>query len=222
MMTHPNTRFIVWGYMMALSVLFLFSFALPPIASLAWINGLHSDFTDGFFSTITHLGNGAFLVPLVIILLFKKLYMPVALAFSAIAQGLLVLFLKRVIFFDAVRPIAFIETSSLHRVHGVEIHSSLSFPSGHAVTVFGICVFLSLCYRNVWFSMVLLAAAVLTGLSRVYLLQHFLMDVAFGGSIGFLTAWVAYHFFAGKSNPGWLNERLELNLSSKMGPGKSI
>src|SRR5689334_1107904 len=120
MMIHPNTRFIVLGYMIALCVMFLFSFALPPIASLAWINGFHSDFVDGFFSTITHLGNGVFLVPLVIILLFKRLYMPVALAVSAIVQGLLVLFLKRVIFFDAARPIAFIETTSLHRVHGVE------------------------------------------------------------------------------------------------------
>ena len=208
--------------MIVLSTMFLFSFTFSPITSLSWINGFHSDFMDAFFSTITHLGNGAFLVPLLVILLFKRLFMPVALALCAISQGLLVVLLKRVIFFDAARPIAYIKNIPLHKVNGVDIHSTLSFPSGHAVTVFGICVFLSLCYRNIWFSLVLLVAAVLAGLSRVYLLQHFLIDVACGGTIGVVTAWIAYYVFAGKSNPGWLNERLELNVSSTIDAGKSI
>jgi membrane-associated phospholipid phosphatase len=219
---HPNTKFVFVSYAIVLGLLLVCSFSFSQLQTLVLINGTNTQQLDLFFSMVTHFGNGVLLVPVTIALLFRRFFMSVALVASGVVQGIAVLLCKRVFFTDAIRPLALFKEIPFHKVSGVDIHYAMSFPSGHTVTAFGICVFLSLCYRNMMLTFILLLIALMVGLSRVYLLQHFLMDVACGAVIGFGTALMAYHLFSTMSSPKWLNERLELTISSPFDSGKSI
>lgn len=59
-----------------------------------------------------------------------------------------------------------------------------SFPSGHTATAFAVMVAVSICLPR--FRYPLLALAVLTGLSRVYLGVHYPLDVVYGAGLGTL------------------------------------
>lgn len=70
---------------------------------------------------------------------------------------------------------------NLHLVPGVTVHSISSFPSGHSATAFTFALLLSLLSRRKLVLMIALPAATCVGYSRVYLGQHFPLDV--GGGI---------------------------------------
>lgn len=97
-------------------------------------------------------------------------------------------------------------------VQGVKMHGgSNSFPSGHTMAGFALFIFLTLCSRKGWtFDLLFFALALLVGLSRIYLGQHFLEDVLSGALIGtFLgTIWYHWHMQWGRGFPHrWLDGR---------------
>lgn len=104
-----------------------------------------------------------------------------------------------------------LDNSLLHFVPNVDVHSFHSFPSGHTATMFCFAVLLSLLLRKRWISIVLLVLAVLVGYSRIYLLQHFLMDVAVGAAVGVIVTWAVWWFFESARLPGWMDQYLKLN-----------
>ena len=85
-----------------------------------------------------------------------------------------------------------IEQGSWHLVDGVQLHQLYSFPSGHTTSIFSICVLLSLFINSRKIKYSLCFIAILTGLSRVYLAQHFLVDVFAGSLIGFSAVIISY------------------------------
>ena len=95
---------------------------------------------------------------------------------------------KHLLFPDELRPAADPkELPAIHTVPGVELHTSQSFPSGHTSAAFSI--FLLACHLISHKSVVpmgfLLALGV--GYSRIYLAQHFPVDVAAGMVVGSIT-----------------------------------
>lgn len=202
--------FIYKSFASVIVTMGLASILFPPVALVTWINGLNSEGLDMFFFLATGLGNGLILAPFVILLLFRRIYMTLGLVISGVLQGLVVMLFKRVVFPLAERPVNFLDASVVHFVPGIEVHKIMSFPSGHTVTIFGLCVFLSLCYRNNVLSMFLLAVSTIVGLSRVYLLQHFMLDVAGGAVIGTCIGVLTFHFFENISRPLWMEQRLEI------------
>ena len=69
-----------------------------------------------------------------------------------------------------------------------------SFPSGHAITGFGVAVSLGLFYPEL--QGCLLAAAFLIAGSRIILGMHFLSDVLAGSAIGALLGFTSFHIFS--------------------------
>lgn len=69
-----------------------------------------------------------------------------------------------------------------------------SFPSGHAITAFGVAVSLGLFYPEL--QGCLLAAAFLIAGSRIILGMHFLSDVLAGSAIGTLLGLTSFHIFS--------------------------
>ncbi len=153
-----------------------------------WLNMFHNPFLDMFFKYVTHLGDGWFLIPVLLFTLSRNYFLSFIFALTLIIESLLVqLVLKHGFFADIVRPIKYIYQSELlHQVDGVNIYTLHSFPSGHTQTAFLIFTFLALFCKRTSMAYLLLFLAAMVGLSRVYLLQHFFIDVWFGAIIGYI------------------------------------
>jgi membrane-associated phospholipid phosphatase len=164
---------------------------------IIYFNSLHTSFFNHFFRWTTMLAE----LPAFFLILLVAL-------FSAYGQGLLLwinsLFVfatvqvcKRLIFANEVRPSVFFEGKmNLSFVQGVAIERWHSFPSGHTATAFALFFMLSILTKDKRWSYFLFAVALLVGISRVYLLQHFLRDVYFGSLIGISVTIVFYLSFA--------------------------
>ncbi|MBO9672234.1 MAG: phosphatase PAP2 family protein [Sphingobacteriaceae bacterium] len=182
----------------ALSVLLLaiiFNFSFSKTDGFLLFNHFHTQWLDIFFKYITNLGDGLMSILAAIILLAlskKKKALTVALAY--IYSGLLVQVAKRI--FHMPRPKYFFEQTSFqynHFVEGVNMHGQNSFPSGHTASAFALATVLVLVFKKKEISFYCLFFAFLIGYSRIYLAQHFLIDVIFGAMAGIICAILSYH-----------------------------
>ncbi|MBN9299255.1 MAG: phosphatase PAP2 family protein [Filimonas sp.] len=148
---------------------------------------------DFFFHWWTYAGDGAVWVLVLIYILVKKKTRLFPLVFSAFALStIFTQICKYVIVPDEPRPILAIkETALIHTVPGVELHEVSSFPSGHTATAFTLyLLFALICSGNAWLVIGLLYA-LLVGYSRIYLAQHFPLDVGAGMVTAVLSVWLA-------------------------------
>jgi membrane-associated phospholipid phosphatase len=148
-----------------------------------FLNGNHSMFYDRFFVVTTLLGDGLFYgAALLIIVLIRIRYAIIGLL-AFLSSGLAAQSLKRI--FDLPRPRAFFDSdAALHFVESVSVHHHHSFPSGHTASAFSLFLVLAIIARNKYLGPMFLAIAVLVALSRIYLLQHFFIDIYFGSILG--------------------------------------
>ena len=165
------------------------------------INRAHTPLLDHFFAGITQLGDGAVMILPIVLTLFIKYSYAIFLSMSTLIHLVLVTLGKRVLFPGMPRPIEFLEGIDIYTVPGVQISHWNTFPSGHTTTIFMLtCAVACLNPKQKWLQLILLAIAVLTGFSRVYLMQHFLLDVVVGSVLGVGSAyggrWLTLKFFS--------------------------
>ena len=161
-----------------------------------FINTWHNPILDFFFKYWTHTGSWVFFTFLSIAFIIFKRRFGIILSVVGISVALLALLFKFALFPDVPRPMVFFESQEILKfVDGVKMLSLHSFPSGHSMAGFALATFLSLQMQRVNYSILFLAAAALTGVSRIYLAQHFLLDVMAGSLIGVVTATVVYISF---------------------------
>ena len=79
---------------------------------------------------------------------------------------------------------------------GSHVESEYSFPSGHATVSFTSMTAVYLCFNKKW-SWLGYVYAILTGLSRIYLVVHYATDVIGGCLVGILAGNSAYFFTKG-------------------------
>jgi membrane-associated phospholipid phosphatase len=96
----------------------------------------------------------------------------------------------------------------LHIVDMSELYIHNSFPSGHSTQAFAIFICLSLFVRNHLNKLLFLGIAILVAFSRVYLSQHWLVDITVGSIIGSLTAMVLYYLVVSLDKMKKLNRPL--------------
>ena len=173
------------------SIIFLYPVLFFPKGELELlINQFHNPSLDIFFKYITNLGDGSIFAVLLIGLLFYNYYASILTAMTIIFQVILVSIFKRGFYKGLERPLAFFDEGvTLNFVEGVDVHSFNTFPSGHTATAFAIFTLLFIVINNkgVIVSTILFLVAFLVGLSRVYLLQHFVVDAYFGAIFGILS-----------------------------------
>ena len=182
------------GYMVlciGCAIIFLYPVLVFPKGELELlVNRFHFPVLDFIFKYLTHLGDGSLLALLFIGALFYNYHTAIFTAFSIVIQSLLVTLFKRWIFNGLVRPVAFFDQGiALNFVDGVNVHSANTFPSGHTATAFALFAILSIMIgnREGVISTLLFLLAFVVGVSRVYLLQHFVVDVYFGAIIGMVS-----------------------------------
>ncbi len=160
-----------------------------------FLNRFHSSFLDLFFKTITYLGDGAIMIIIGIILAFFSFRKSFYIIATYLGTGMVVQILKRLVFSDMLRPVKFFgDNADLYLVEGVKLYSNNSFPSGHATSAFGLFVCLVLITSSKSWQLIFAILAILTAYSRVYLSQHFLIDIYTGSIIGTLGALFFYRY----------------------------
>ncbi|RLJ80427.1 phosphatase PAP2 family protein [Pedobacter alluvionis] len=182
----------------AISILLLaliFNFSFSKTDGFLIFNRFHTAWLDIFLKYITNLGDGLISILVATVLLAirkKKKAMTVALAY--IYSGLLIQIAKRI--FHMPRPKYYFEQTLFqynHFVEGVSMYNHNSFPSGHTASAFALTTVLVLVFKKKKISPYCLFFAFLIGYSRIYLAQHFLIDVIFGAITGITCAILSYH-----------------------------
>ncbi len=161
-----------------------------------WVNAQHAPVLDVLMRSLTHLGDGAIFVPVVLILLFVRYYYALVVSVTGLVHGLLVNFFKKIVFTNSPRPTQFFDDEAgLHVVEGVRLHCWQSFPSGHTTTAFALVLVLALLIRHRGLTLILLLVACVAGISRMYLLLHFFADVYAGAALGMCSAALVWYGF---------------------------
>ena len=159
------------------------------------INSHHHPFMDSLMKIWTLLGDGAWVLFIVGAAIFIKMRYFLILALSYILSGLSAQLLKRLVFKGMPRPEKYFELHAidydLFIVPGYDPHSWHSFPSGHTATAFGLFFGISLLLRSKLLQVLCLVLALGVAYSRIYLSEHFLMDVLGGAVLGMASAYLA-------------------------------
>lgn len=82
-------------------------------------------------------------------------------------------------------------SSMLHLVNGYH-GGRYGFPSCHAANTFALAVYLSLFFKNKWFTLFIISWSLLVSYSRMYLGVHYPGDILGGFAIGGITAVLCY------------------------------
>ena len=168
-----------------------------------FINAYHAPAFDTFFKYYTNVGLGWLLIPVAISLSFVRLRYVIISLFGALLVFIVTYGLKQ--YAHTARPIEFFSElhQTIYTVKGVEIYHWDSFPSGHTSMAF--CLFCIVALVSMKRSMKLLCfiAALLVAYSRMYLSEHFLIDVYAASLIGTGCAMISYILFMKLS---WFNK----------------
>jgi len=160
------------------------------------INQWHTVFFDIFFKYVTFLGNGWMVLILFLVFLLIKIRYAVIFLTGNFLITLLVQVTKHFIFPHALRPVAYFKgVHVLHLIPDVAMYSYNSFPSGHAATAFGIFVMLISITKNRTLKFLWLVIALLTAYSRIYLSQHFMVDILAGSLTGAIVMFLTVYYF---------------------------
>ena len=207
--------FIPFSVILIFGIILLLTFSKIDIH--LFINKHSSTFFDQCFKYITEFGAFLLIAPIIIIMaLFKYRYALMAIASSVLAS-LIVQILKRILYTDSPRPkVVFQDIYDLHFVENVHLYSTHSFPSGHTAGAFALFVVLALINKRPVCQFLFLMMAVLVGYSRMYLSQHFLIDVVVGSVVGTASALTCYFWLNSSrfSEKKFLNQSILTSLKS--------
>lgn len=170
----------------------------PKAQIVLAINGLHQPFLDRFFLNVTWLGEGFLVITCIICVIFTKYRWLFGFIIGLILHIVLIQVNKQYLFNDILRPLGYFKylgkEEVLHFVDGLKIYHKVSFPSGHTTGAAFATSFIALLFRRKSLSIVMACIAILVGISRMYLGQHFFMDIYFGFLFGSLSSLIGYYF----------------------------
>jgi membrane-associated phospholipid phosphatase len=161
-----------------------------------WLTSFNTPNRDIFFYYYTNVG-GSFPFFVVVVLLFYRYRLALFVLITQLASGLFSQFIKQT--WDEPRPFKYFADNypnvNLHQVLGEQLHSSHSFPSGHTITAFAFFLAITFFTKKPLLHFIFFILAMLVGLSRIYLSQHFAIDVMFGSIIGVAVtiSWLFYY-----------------------------
>ena len=176
-------------------ILLAFSYIIGKQQFFLELNTDLGIFADNFFAVYTYAGDGLMWIPVLLITIFilkRKDCIPLLVS-AFILSTLFIQGIKNFVLPAEPRPIkAILETSLIHTVQGVEVHTIGSFPSGHTATAFSIYLLFCLLINKRWWLIAGFIYAGMVGYSRIYLAQHFPTDVAGGIITAVISVWLSF------------------------------
>ncbi len=186
-----QTYFLSFLFLLFLSFSFMGFYGKK--VSFVLLNSYHSFWLNVFFINYTFIGDGIFACCLIGLLYFyyKNKNLAINVFYSFLISGLGAQIIKNMV--NSPRPKLYFEPGTyLNFIDGVSKSGYSSFPSGHTATAFAIATVLVLTMKNKNWQLLILSAAVLVGYSRVYLAQHFLIDVTIGALLGCISGLLSF------------------------------
>lgn len=203
-----------WFFLGFLVTLFLWSILLALTEtgdSIFFFSDNRSRWTDLFFVYATKIGEAGTFGLALVVLLFVRYRYALAIPLLGFSVSMVSYFSKQ--FFGHDRPSLYFrkldQLADLNLIEGVRLNGGTnSFPSGHTMAGFALFAFLAFCTRRKRSAgLFFLALAILVGVSRIYLVQHFLKDVYLGAIMGVLLAMIWY-YIARWPRQGWWDGRV--------------
>lgn len=183
------------GYLLLFAAMVAALVCVPKAELHLWLNGCHTEGLDAFFRGVTYLAQWPIYAGMLYFIVRR--YSVVAYYLVAeLSATVVVQIIKGIA--NMPRPIEFFGEGNAQLqqilVEGVGMNHWHSFPSGHTQTFFVCATVLALLaanrtewkpiYGKVLIPLALLTVAALGGYSRIYLSQHFALDVCVGSLIG--------------------------------------
>lgn len=164
--------------------------------NLFW-NGYKTPLLDSFFIIATKFAEwpGYLLVGITILIFQPNKNILIIYIGSLLLCAALLFLVKQYVFPDFDRPM-YEFSDMLTPTEGVNHRIHYSFPSGHTTSAFVTFAALALALKKPAWQIFSFAVATIVGISRVYLSQHFLMDIIGGAFFGSAIFWVSYHLFS--------------------------
>lgn len=186
-------------YVLFFLSLSFYVFSFDKHEGFLFLNPSKSSVFDIYFKYLTYLGDGVVAVVLsIILLLFNRKWGLGILVSYALSGGIaqLIKHLNE----NVLRPAAALGAENVHQIEGVELSTLYSFPSGHTTTAFALFMGLAIILKNKKLGLICLLFAILSGYSRIYLSQHFPIDVLVGSVIGVVSSLLVFSLFNGKKD----------------------
>ncbi len=184
--------------------LFLSFYPDKVVAQLALHHAWYSPSGYWWMEVITSWGEAHLFVIVIIAVILQKRYL---MAFEFLSAGIIssivVQSFKRLVFAPSPRPMAVIKWSETLLPEGLEVPLQFAFPSGHTTTAFVFFTLLALHFKKISVQILAVIAVIGVGLSRVYLMAHWIPDVMAGGVLGLVIALLVNRAFLAikKSRP---------------------
>lgn len=161
---------------------------------------MHNTVLDFYMSVVSFCDSKSFNLGLITMLIVAiaimwnntrdRFWTNIALLISILAiSGLVSYFLKN--YFERYRPLRVFGDENVNFFYE-QLHKK-SFPSGHTLSAFSICVFMLMTVRKYWYWYIILAFGM--GFERIYVGSHFPSDVLAGAFIGSLIAYIMVKMF---------------------------
>lgn len=168
---------------------------------ILFFNDHRSYYGDLFFRYATMVGEE---IAYVLLLLFLFIYRRKT-AWLVPITGVVVLLVSKGLkeLFQQDRPVAWFKKQDLYEVlntiEGEPLFSGASsFPSGHTMSAFALFGLLAFVLKKKKLGLPILLIAIIVGISRVYLIHHFFIDIYAGSIIGTLLALIIYLLWSKK------------------------
>ena len=179
----------------------------------------HTPARDIFYRYYTTIAEWFPYVVCAAILLFGRIGDGVFASSAMILSAISTQILKHII--NAPRPVTwfgmYVPDIQLPLVEGVRMNCWFSFPSGHTTSFFAlalvVCILLTRSPKismgpRILVQILLFTLAALGGYSRIYLSQHFALDVFAGMLVGILITIACYAIFNRYEDQKWYNYRV--------------
>jgi membrane-associated phospholipid phosphatase len=205
-----NNYAVLGLYFISLFVSLLFIYNYDKNAIHLYMNNYVGDkYLNLFFYYINYIGDGMFAPLILLLVLVFNARLGICATASFAGASIVSSILKYGPFDDENRPFfifSYIDKHTLNQVEGVDVHIHNSFPSGHSTQAFAILMCLAYATQKQALKFIYFFLALFTALSRVYLSQHWLIDITAGSMIGVFFSLLFYYLFITRNKMPKLNK----------------
>jgi len=191
-----DNLFFFIPFLIFITIGFILLFTTQQGVAILFFSDNRTVFGDLFFKIGTKLGEDFAYAFFIILFLFIRFRYAILVLLTGSVVTIVSYILKE--FFRHPRPKTFFSEKALldeiNVVDGISLLSVYtSFPSGHTMSAFALYGIVAFIFPKKHIGLLMISLAIVIGISRIYLVQHFTKDVIFGAILGVLIAMALFY-----------------------------